>query len=146
MASESPECFFCIPQTGLKVGFLSNGFLLATLLYRPDLWSAWHIVVTCTQWSLFATKACGSFKLPLASLISFLLAWSSSLDGLPDRGRVLVVPYAFHFLMIVLTVLQGIFKAFEVFYTHSKFNSELRIIYFLHLSLEMIDSHIFYKR
>ena len=28
------------PQTGLIWAFLSNGFLLATLLYRPDLWSA----------------------------------------------------------------------------------------------------------
>ena len=42
----------------------------------------------------------------VASLISLLLAWSSSLEGWPDLGRVLVVPYAFHFLMIVLAVLQ----------------------------------------
>ena len=63
-----------------------------------------------------------SFKVAIgllvASLISLLLTWSSSLEGRPDLGRVLVVPYAFHFLMIVLTVLQGIFKAFYIFYTH----------------------------
>uniref|UniRef100_A0A8C4R588 Hepatocyte growth factor receptor n=1 Tax=Eptatretus burgeri TaxID=7764 RepID=A0A8C4R588_EPTBU len=29
---------FCIPQKGLKVGFLSNGYLLATTPYRPHLW------------------------------------------------------------------------------------------------------------
>ena len=68
---------------------------------------------------VFAIKACYTFKVALgllvASLISVLLGWSSSWEGLPDLGRVLVVPYAFHFLMIVLTVLQGIFKAFEIF-------------------------------
>ena len=51
----------------------------------------------------------------MASLISLLLAWSSSLEGRPDLGRVLVVPYPFYFFMIVLTVLQGIFKAFQIF-------------------------------
>ena len=64
-------------------------------------------------------KACSSFKVAIdllvASLISLLLTCSSILEGRPDLGRVLVVPYAFHFLMIVLTVFQGIFKAFEIF-------------------------------
>ena len=68
-------------------------------------------------------KACSSFNVAIgllvASLISLVLAWSSSLEGRPDLGRVLMVPDAFHFLMIVLTVLQGILKAFEIFfYTH----------------------------
>ena len=98
---------------------MNNGFLLATQLYRPDLWSAWDIVVTCTQWPVFAMKPCSSFKVAIdllvASLISLLLAWSSSLEGRPGRGRLLVVPYTFHFLMIVLTLLQGVFKAFEIF-------------------------------
>ena len=62
--------------------------------------------------------ACSSFKVAIgllvASLISLLLACSSSLEGRPDIGRVVVVPYTFHFLMIVLTVLQGIFKVFEI--------------------------------
>jgi len=111
--------FFCIPQTGLEVGFLSNGFLLTTPPYRPGWLSAWDIVVTCTQWPVFAIKACSSFKVAIgllvASLISLLLAWSSSLEGRLDLGRVLVVPYTFHFLMIVLTVLQGIFKATDIF-------------------------------
>ena len=42
--------------------FLSNGILLATLGYRPGLWSAWDIVVTCTKWPVFAIKASSSFK------------------------------------------------------------------------------------
>ena len=119
MASESPECFCAYLKRDSRWAFLSNGFLLATMPYRPDLWSAWDIVVTCTQWQIFTIKACSSFKIAIgllvASLINLLLAWSSSLEGQPDLGRVLVVPYAFHFLMIVLTVLQGIFKAFEIF-------------------------------
>ena len=48
--------------------FLSDGFLLATLLYRPDLWSAWDIVVTCTQWPVFAIKACSSFIVAIGLL------------------------------------------------------------------------------
>ena len=68
---------------------------------------------------VFAIKTCSSFKVAIgllvASLMSLLLAWSSSLEGWPDLGKVLVVPYAFHFLIIVLTVRQGIFKAFEIY-------------------------------
>ena len=119
MATESPECFFAYFKRDSRWAFLSNGFLLATLPYRPDLWSAWDIVVTCTLWPVLAIKACSSCKVAIgllvASLISLLLARSSSLEGRPDLGRVLVVPYTFHFLIIVLTVLQGIFKAFDIF-------------------------------
>ena len=108
-------------SNGTKVGLF---WVLASFLpphrNRPDLWSAWDIIVMCTQCPVFAIKAaCSFFKvangLLVASLISLLLAWSSSLEGRSDIGRVLVVPYTFHFLMIVLTVLQGIFKAFEIF-------------------------------
>ena len=119
MASESPEWYFAYLQRDSRLAFLSNAFLVATLPYRPDLWSAWDIVVTCTKWPVYAIKACSSFKVAIGhlvvSLISLLLAWSSSLEGWPDLGRVFMVPYAFHFLMIVLTVLQGIIKAFEIF-------------------------------
>ena len=69
---------------------MSFSFLLVTLPYRPDLWSAWNIVVTCTHWPFFAIKTCSSFKVAIgllvASLISLLLAGSSSLEGQPDLG------------------------------------------------------------
>ena len=69
----------------------------------------------------FPSRHVALSKLSMASwwpLISLLFAWSSILEGLSDLSRVLVVPYSFHFLIIALTVLQGIFKAFEIFYTH----------------------------
>ena len=112
--------FFAYINRDSRWAFLSNDFLLATLPHRPDLWSALDIVVTCIQWPGFTIKVCTisvTIGFLLTSLIS-LLAWSSSLERWPDLGRVLVGSYAFHFLMIVLTVLQGIFKAFEIFYTH----------------------------
>ena len=118
MALESPKWFFADLKRDSRWAFLSNGFLLVTIPHKPDLWSTWDIV-TCTQWPMFVTKAWSSFKVAIgllvASLISLLLAWSSSFEGRPDLSRVLVVLYAFHFLVIVLTVLQGIFKAFEIF-------------------------------
>ena len=104
MASESLEYFFASLKWDLWWAFLSNGSLLATLQYRRDLWSACDIVVACTQWPVFAVKACSSFKVAIgllvASLISHLLAWTSSLKGRPDLGRVLVVPYTFYFLRL----------------------------------------------
>ena len=120
MALESLAWCCAYLKNDSRWAFLSHGFLLATLPYMPDLWSAWDIVVTCTQWPVFSIKTCSSFKVAIgllvASLVSLLLAWSSSLEGRSDLGRVLVVPYTFHFLMIALTVLQGIFKAFKIFF------------------------------
>ena len=121
MASEFLEWFFAYLKWNWRWAFLSGDFLLATWPYRPDLCRAWDVVVTCTQWPVFAIKACSncsSFKVasglsdqsPPCLVIQFGV-W-------PDLGRVLVVPYTFHFLMIVLTVLQGIFKAFEIFLYH----------------------------
>ena len=109
---------------GLKVGFLSNGFLLAMLPYTPDLWSAWDLVVTCTQWPVFAIKVCNSFKVSIglleASLISLLLAWSSSLEGRPDLYRVPVVgticlPVLYDCLDCAQRDIQGLWN---IFLTH----------------------------
>ena len=123
MASESPEWFFAFLKRDSRCAFLSHGFLLVTLPYSLDLWSAWDIVVTSRQWSVFAIKACSSFKVAIgflvASLISLLLAWSSSLEGQPDLSRVLLVPYTFYFLMMVLTMLQRISMAFEILLSQS---------------------------
>ena len=87
MASESPEWFYAYLKRDTKWAFLTNGFLLSTLPYRPDLWSAWDIVITCSQWPVFAIKTCNSFKVAIGllvtSLISLLLAWSSSMEEQP---------------------------------------------------------------
>ena len=71
MASEFPSGFLHT-SNGTRGGlFLSNGFFLATLPYRPYLWSAWDIVVTCTLWQVFAIKGMyllQSYHLPLGGL------------------------------------------------------------------------------
>uniref|UniRef100_A0A8C4QPG5 POPDC1-3 domain-containing protein n=1 Tax=Eptatretus burgeri TaxID=7764 RepID=A0A8C4QPG5_EPTBU len=52
-AAASPDnlrsVFFAYLKWDSLWAVLSNGFLLAILPCRPDLWSAWDIVVTCTQ-------------------------------------------------------------------------------------------------
>ena len=99
MASEYPEWIFAYFKQDSRWEFLSNGFLHK---HSDQSLPERHVAL---------------LKLPLASLINLLLAWSSSLEGWPDLGRVLVVPYIFHFLMTILTVLQGILKVFEIFFT-----------------------------
>lgn len=68
-------------------------------------------------------KACKflriAFNLLEASLINVFQARSSSLDGRPDLYNTLVLPYTFHFLMIVQTVLRGTVRAFEIFFVAS---------------------------
>ena len=95
-----------------------NACCLAILPYKPHLWRICDIVVTCTQWPLFVINSCNCFRvavgLLVASLTSFLLALSSSLERRPDPGRVCVVPNTFHFLIIDFTVLLGINKAFKM--------------------------------
>ena len=39
----------CLSTQLTELCQVTSFFLLATLLYRPDLWSAWDIVVICTQ-------------------------------------------------------------------------------------------------
>ena len=64
-------------------------------------------------------ELCGSFRvifdLFFTSLISALLAWSVSFGGQPSLGRFVVVPYSFHFLIMVLMVLCGMFKVLDIF-------------------------------
>lgn len=77
--------------------FLRSGFFLATVSNKPQLWSAYEIVLTCTQWRLFAIKSCNFSKVVTGLLVvsltsSFLLALSFSLKGWPDPWRGLLVP------------------------------------------------------
>ncbi|MBN3287792.1 CP2K1 protein, partial [Polyodon spathula] len=68
-----------------------------------------------------AIERCTSFRVVIGLLVAFLtnalLTRLLSLGGRPALSRFWVVPYAFHFLKINLTVLQGIFSAFEMFLT-----------------------------
>ena len=50
----------------------------------------------------------------VTSLTMVLLARLLSLIGWPALGRVWVVPYSFHFLMMELTVLLGTFNTLEI--------------------------------
>ena len=65
-------------------------------------------------------RCCSHQRFPTQPNISHMI-WTlrderSNQESMKMNTQViLVVPYAFHFLMIVLTVLQGIFKAFEIF-------------------------------
>ena len=66
--------------------------------------------------------ACSSFKVAIgflvASLISLLLAWSSSLEGRPDLGRVLVVPYAFLLLLLSGRIRDRVHNAAPLVFVH----------------------------
>ena len=61
-------------------------------------------------------ELCSSFRvifgLFVASLINALLAWSMSFGGWPSLGRIVVVPYSFHFLIMDLIVLCSKFQIF----------------------------------
>ena len=56
------------------------------------------------------------FGLFVASLINALLAWSVSCGGRPSLGRFVVVPYSFHFIIMDLMVLCGMFKVSDIFF------------------------------
>ena len=76
LASEFPECFF--PDTSNRTQgfcfFLSNGFLLATLPYRPDLCFGYcyHMQTVIKVFVVFAIKACSSFKVAIGLLVAFM--------------------------------------------------------------------------
>ena len=64
-------------------------------------------------------ELCSSFRVIFglfeASLINALLAMSVSFVGWPSHSRVVVVPYSFHFLIMDLMVLRGMFKVLDIF-------------------------------
>lgn len=110
--------FFAYFKWDSRWAFMSNGFLLATLPYMLDLWSAWDIVVTCILWPVLAINACRSFKVaigllvasdqsPTCSVIQFGgMAWCrQGLVGAINLPR-------------LNNHIQVIFKAFEMFHTH----------------------------
>ena len=86
----------------------------------PALWSGGLKVVLWTDTPISALELCSSFRvifgLFVASLINALLVWSVSFGGRPSLGRCVVVPYSFHFLIMDLMVLRGMFKVWDIFY------------------------------
>ena len=76
-------------------------------------------MVLWTDTPISAVELCSYFRvifgLIVASLINVLLAWSVSFGGQPSLGRFVVVPYSFHFLMMDLMVLVGMFKVYDIF-------------------------------
>ena len=76
-------------------------------------------MVIWTDTLISIVELCSSFRvifgLFVASLMIALLAWSVSFGGRPSLGRFVVAPYSFHFLIIDLMVLHGMFKVSDIF-------------------------------
>ena len=67
-------------------------------------------------WLLFCkAQLCGVIFVSLLPLINALLAWSVFFGGRHSQGRFVVVPYSFHFLIMDLMVLRGMFKVSNIF-------------------------------
>ena len=83
------------------------------------LWSVGLKVVLGTDTPISAVELYSSFGVIfgifVASLINALLAWSVSFGGRYSLGRFAVVPYSWHFLIMNLMVLRGMFKVLDIF-------------------------------
>ena len=112
------RCVFAKCSLAWRFFFVRKGFGLATLPHSPDIWRIREIVVTCTTQPVLARYSCSSFNdavgLLVASQTSFLLVFSSILEGRPVLGNVTVVPYFLHLMMTVFTVFHGISNALEI--------------------------------
>ena len=77
-------------------------------------------MVLWTDTPISSVELCSSFSVMFglfaASLINALLAWSVSFGGWLSLCRFGVVPYSFHFLLMDLMVLCGMFKVLDIFY------------------------------
>ena len=77
-------------------------------------------MVVWTDTPISAVELCSSFNvifgLFVASLINALLAWSVSFGGWHSLGRFVVVSYSFHFLIMDLMVLRGMFNVLDFFF------------------------------
>ena len=76
-------------------------------------------MVLWTDTPISTVELCSSFRvifdLFVASLINAFLAWSVGFGGRPSLVRFVVVPYSFHFLIMDLMVLRGMFKVSDIF-------------------------------
>ena len=77
-------------------------------------------MVLWTNTPISAVELCSSFRVIfghfVASLINALLAWSVIFGGRPSLGMFVVVPYSFHFFIMNLMVLHGMFKVSDIFF------------------------------
>lgn len=77
-----------------------------------------QIVVICAASQIFARNGCISFSVAVglftASPTSFLLVFSSVLEGCPGLLNVTVGPYFLHLTMTVFTVFRGTLKALGI--------------------------------
>ena len=123
MPAVSWRCFLQSPYMLKDASFLSNGFFLATCPWRPGLWREQDIVDWRTLNPILDIEPCRSFKVivgfTVTSRSSFLIAWLLSLDGRLDLGRVLVVWYVLHYLMMDFTILKGMMSDWNVLITLS---------------------------
>ena len=94
---------------------LSHKALICEVLQR--LLSFWQILPSQPRSSVVFVRVVIAFL--FTSLTKVLLAQLLSLVGQPALGRVWIVPYSFHFLMMELTVLLGTFNTLETVLYHS---------------------------
>ena len=103
--------------SNLLCGVYSLKWSYGQILQSP-LWSVQLKVVLWTDTPISAVELCSFFRvifgLFVASLINALLAWSVSFGGRPSLGRLVVVPYPFHFLITDLIALLGMFKVSDI--------------------------------
>ena len=103
----------------LLIFFFKQWLFFWPLIYKAQLcgvyglkWSYGQILQS-PLWSFAAHS--GLSLVSLLPLINALLAWSVSFCGRPSLGRFVVVPYCFHFLIMDLMVLCGMFKVSDLF-------------------------------
>ncbi len=110
-----PNIPFRIMTKKFNLGFK---VFLTTLPHSPDIWRIWEIVVTYTTQPVLARNSCSSFNVAVgllaASLTSFLLTFSSVLEGRPVLGNITVELYFLHLMLTVFTVFHGLSNALKM--------------------------------
>ncbi|XP_041647287.1 alanine aminotransferase 1-like [Cheilinus undulatus] len=125
MLGVEPDVLYCqrlLEEEGLCLGAgWENGQEDLNYHIRPDWWIAAEIVDLLEGSALSTEDRWSSDRVTnrflVTSLTKALLPRSLSLDGGPALGRVLVILNFFHLWMVEATVLNGTFKAAEIFCT-----------------------------
>ena len=109
---------FCKLQACCHVPFSQKWLQSGHSPINPRCMKCCKAVVLLAGSSILAKELCSSVRVAFGFLVIFLtkvfLALLLSLVRWPARGRVWVVPYSFHFLIIELTVLLGTFNILEI--------------------------------